>query len=310
MISICMATYNGEKFIRKQLECLYDQTVKPDEVIICDDCSCDKTVHIIHEFIHEYQLTDQWILYENSQNKGYPDNFYYSMSLAKGDIIFLADQDDVWSLDKIQIMKESLQNNPQINVLCCKMGLIDVNESKINTLIKPNFSKETGAVQEVSLHNVLYKNEWSGMVMAYRNAWYHKYMDQLNGSKCPHDLCVCALAATDNSMYQLDSVLAFHRRHDSNAGREEHRLSRLIDKATKMTEINNYITHLNDLEALSIITQEWAIEEIAYKRNRMQTRMDLLEQGKMLPIIKNYTQHKKDVRLFTLLCDIAICIRR
>lgn len=256
MISICLATYNGEKFIRKQMECFYHQTVKPDEVIICDDGSCDNTVNIINEFINEYQLKDKWILYQNSSNKGYPANFYYCMSLAKGDIVFLSDQDDIWSLDKLQKMAACLESNPQINVLSCKMGLIDENESKINTLIKPNFSKETGEVQEISLNYVLYKNEWSGMVLAYRNVWYQSYIDKLSQSKCPHDLCICVLAAVHNSMYQLDLVLAYHRRHESNVGQEEHRLAKLIDKDRKITEISNYISHLNDIEALSIITQD------------------------------------------------------
>ena len=63
----------------------------PDEVIICDDCSKDSTVNMIQKYIDKYQLK-HWNVYENEKNKGYSKNFSDALKLAKGDIIFLADQ--------------------------------------------------------------------------------------------------------------------------------------------------------------------------------------------------------------------------
>lgn len=103
MITVCMTIYNGEKFIKKQLESIFNQTCKPDEVTICDDNSSDKTVHIINRFIADNHLGDRWKLYINDVNKGYPGNAYYCMGLAQGDIVFLSDQDDLWSPEKIEI---------------------------------------------------------------------------------------------------------------------------------------------------------------------------------------------------------------
>ncbi|WRK53127.1 glycosyltransferase [Coprobacillaceae bacterium CR2/5/TPMF4] len=73
-ISVVMTTYNGQKYIKKQLESIELQTVKIDEVIIIDDCSNDDTVEIVNEFIHNKQLTG-WILEENKNNLGYIENF-------------------------------------------------------------------------------------------------------------------------------------------------------------------------------------------------------------------------------------------
>ena len=86
-ISVVMTTYNGQKYIKKQLESIELQTVKIDEVIIIDDCSNDDTVEIVNEFIHNKQLTG-WILEENKNNLGYIENFKKGLSQATGDIIF------------------------------------------------------------------------------------------------------------------------------------------------------------------------------------------------------------------------------
>ena len=67
MISLVMATYNGEKYLYEQLDSIRCQTMPPDEVIICDDCSKDSTVNMIQEYIDKYQLK-HWNVYENEKN--------------------------------------------------------------------------------------------------------------------------------------------------------------------------------------------------------------------------------------------------
>ena len=99
--SVCMGTYNGEKYIYKQLKSIYIQTKKPDEVIICDDGSIDETVNIIRTFIKKYKLEKSWFLYVNERNKGYPKNVYDAMSIWSKENVFVADQDDIWYKDKM-----------------------------------------------------------------------------------------------------------------------------------------------------------------------------------------------------------------
>lgn len=310
MVTVCMTTYNGERFIEKQLESIYRQTRQPDQVIICDDGSVDSTVPIIERFIKDRKLQKKWSLYKNAQNKGYPGNCYYCMGLAQGDFIFLSDQDDIWSHEKVQQMMEIMDNNPHIMVLSCKMGLIDDKDDEIHTLIRPNFSKETGTYDKVPLDKVLYKNEWSGMVLVYRNSWYQKYAKMLSTTDLPHDLAICILAAIEQGMYQLDSVLAWHRRHDSNTAEEEHRITRLMNKYRKLAEIENYILYLDTMLESTMIDQEWAYRVIKNKRNQMQNRLNLLKQGKGWSVIKHYIKHHDEVRFFTMLCDAGICFMK
>ena len=100
MISVCMGIYNGEAYIKAQLQSILNQTLSPDEVILCDDRSTDGTREIVDQFIRENGLSGKWQLHCNPENKGYPANFYAGMALCRGEYVFLADQDDIWDKNK------------------------------------------------------------------------------------------------------------------------------------------------------------------------------------------------------------------
>ncbi|HEY9906733.1 MAG TPA: glycosyltransferase, partial [Thermosynechococcaceae cyanobacterium] len=116
-VSIALCTYNGAPYILEQLESIEQQTWLPDEVIICDDVSQDNTVELIQEYTERSKLPIQ--LFRNPENLGYGKNFCKAMSLTKGDIIFLADQDDVWYPFKIERFIKELEQSPNLLVLQC-----------------------------------------------------------------------------------------------------------------------------------------------------------------------------------------------
>ena len=96
MISVCIATYNGEKYIKEQLLSILPQLGKKDEVIISDDHSTDNTLDIVKG------LNDNRIkIVMNNREKGYTSNFENALSYAIGDYIFLSDQDDIWMSNKV-----------------------------------------------------------------------------------------------------------------------------------------------------------------------------------------------------------------
>lgn len=105
MISVCIATYNGEKYFKQQLESILSQLSQDDEVIISDDGSNDKTIAIIKDFndprIH---------VFVNEGKHGYVGNFENALLKAKGDYIFLSDQDDVWLPNKVSTVLTRLKD--------------------------------------------------------------------------------------------------------------------------------------------------------------------------------------------------------
>lgn len=95
MISVCMATYNGEEYIKEQLESILCQLGEMDEIIISDDGSTDNTLNIIESY------NDSRIkIHINTGKHGFVYNFENALQKAKGEYIFLSDQDDIWLPEK------------------------------------------------------------------------------------------------------------------------------------------------------------------------------------------------------------------
>src|SRR5665647_351760 len=105
MISVCLTTYNGEKYILEQIQSILCQIGYDDEVIISDDGSTDHTLKILNK-----QEDHRIIIHHNSNSKGIISNIENALTHAKGDIIFLADQDDVWLPNKVKICSEVLKS--------------------------------------------------------------------------------------------------------------------------------------------------------------------------------------------------------
>lgn len=98
-VSVAMATYNGEKYIREQIDSIIGQTYPIYELIIQDDCSTDRTVDICKEYAARYPFIH---CYQNENNLGYNRNFQLVTSRATGDFVAFSDQDDIWFKDKIE----------------------------------------------------------------------------------------------------------------------------------------------------------------------------------------------------------------
>jgi len=120
-VSVCIATYNGEKYIKEQLTSILIQLEDTDEIIISDDSSTDQTVEIIKS------LDDKRIsIFEHQIFKSHVYNFENALKHAKGDYIFLADQDDIWLPGKINKTLSLLQNN---DLVLSDAIVVDENEN-------------------------------------------------------------------------------------------------------------------------------------------------------------------------------------
>jgi len=110
MTSIVLCTYNGVKYLKEQLDSILEQTILPDEMIICDDGSVDVTLEIIEEFKKEVKFKVD--IYHNEKTLGSTKNFEKAIKLCNGDIIVLCDQDDIWFPKKIEEIKKTFIEFP------------------------------------------------------------------------------------------------------------------------------------------------------------------------------------------------------
>lgn len=119
MITVCMATYNGERFIRRQIGTILPQLALEDELVISDDSSTDKTIEIIRSF------TDPRIrLFEGNDFHSPLLNFEFTLIQARGDILVLADQDDVWLENKLTVVRERFARRPAGPYLLALDGMV------------------------------------------------------------------------------------------------------------------------------------------------------------------------------------------
>ncbi|MCG2791916.1 MAG: glycosyltransferase, partial [Weeksellaceae bacterium] len=104
MISVCLATYNGEKYLEAQIKSILKQLSVDDELIISDDRSTDNTISVINKF------DDNRIkIFINKNKNGVAHNFENALLKATGDYIFLSDQDDIWADNKVDVLLKELK---------------------------------------------------------------------------------------------------------------------------------------------------------------------------------------------------------
>ena len=125
MISVCMATYNGERFIQKQVQSILSQLNNIDELIVVDDVSVDDTVKLIKKF-NDARVR----IINNSRNMGSISSFNKALSLANGEYIFLADQDDVWYETKVVVSISQLEKE-NLELIIHDARVVDVNKGHI-----------------------------------------------------------------------------------------------------------------------------------------------------------------------------------
>ena len=110
MVSIALCTYNGELYLREQLDSLISQTYPNIEILVSDDASGDNTLAILREYAQKHS---QIRIVENEVNIGYNKNFEKAISLCSGPIIATSDQDDRWEAGKIETMMDQWPTGAQ-----------------------------------------------------------------------------------------------------------------------------------------------------------------------------------------------------
>ena len=307
-VSVAIALYNGEKFIEKQLDTIRLQTVKPDQVVMCDDCSSDNTFSLVEEYIERHSLQDSWKIYKNTQNLGYAKNFYHAMELCDSDLIYLCDQDDIWKNDKIEKMNKVMDENPHISLLMCKGGVIDAEGEDLHGLLIKK-AKETESITKISVENILHIFDWTGMLMCVRKEFFAERKDIISNIKSPHDFVLALSAADKGCFYVYDYVGAYHRRHSNNAANEEHRISKLLNLKRKLKDIDSYSGYLYHIANSDIQIEKKHMDMLKERLEKSQQRRQALEEKSLKKILKVYSADKgKMLRPISLVCDIWLVI--
>lgn len=245
-ISVVMATYNGSKFLEEQMNSIYEQTIKPDEVYFSDDGSTDKTIDVISAFIEKYQLSESWKIHSNQNNKGYAKNFLDASLQAEGDIIFFSDQDDVWISARIEIMANVMEKNRDINLLCSNLEPFYY-ESDTRKWSKKDLAqmRNDGTLDRCSFAKGDYHLKRSGCTMCVRKSFL-KHIVPYWTPGWAHDDFVWKMAALTDSCAIIQYTSMKRRMHSNNATvirerTKSWRLSQLSEISAQVASLKKYV---------------------------------------------------------------------
>lgn len=218
--SIAVCTYNGERFLQEQLDSLLAQTQLPDQIIIRDDVSSDRTVEILRAFMPSARLLGIEVdLQINSRNLGYRRNFDGALRACTGDIIFLCDQDDVWFPGKLTLFCDTFEKRPGLLALHSDATLIDEQGRILPDTLFNSLHHTRDEVQKMhrgsGFEVMLKRNLMTGAAMALRRSVL-SYALPLPESAWVPDAWIGILAAMVGEVDSLETRLIGYRIHPGN----------------------------------------------------------------------------------------------
>lgn len=199
-ISVCMATYQGERHLKEQVESILSQLEADDELVVSDDCSTDGTLRILDD------MADARIrVSSNPTNLGYSKNFESALRRATGDIIFVADQDDVWLPDKVATMSRALEVH---DLVVSDVKIVDEDLTEVHPSHFQTYGTRSGFVPN------LLQTRYIGAAMA----MHRRVLDLAlplprRSALCAYDYWIAVVAELYFDVGLVQRPLMLYRRH-------------------------------------------------------------------------------------------------
>ena len=210
-ICITLATYNGEKYLGEMLESLVQQTKPADIIIAVDDGSKDNTCEILESYKDRLPLE----ITKFEKNQGHRAAFSAALEkaselLADDDLIFLADQDDIWVSNKLEVMSKKIGESSMI------FGDAEIINGE-GDIIEKSWRKKAGIIEHLSQRALLtgYTNV-TGCMVAFKAALLHTVLPIPQGIPV-HDQWITLCATAENGYDPIADKVIYYRIHESNA---------------------------------------------------------------------------------------------
>lgn len=206
VISICLATYNGSPYVEAQLRSILEQLSPEDEVLIADDGSTDNTIAIV-DAMGDPRI--RWIA--QGGRLGVVKNFERSLSAARGEYIFLSDQDDLWLPGKVDAVLEAFSLHPEATLVASDARVVD----ESGAVVAGSFFEQRGHFSTGVLHNLI-KNKYLGCTLAFRSSMLEHFLP-IPRDVPMHDMWFGTINDIYGKTHYIDQPLIAYRRHGNNA---------------------------------------------------------------------------------------------
>lgn len=280
IISLAMCTYNGARYLPQQLESILTQTRPPDEVVICDDRSADTTVDILNEFASRASFPVR--IYTNDENTGSTKNFEQAISHCDGEIIALADQDDVWHPQKFERMVEAFSTSRPTGAVFTDGEIVDAALRPRGVFLWgtiPFTRQEQQRVRKGDAFQVLLRhNVVTGATMAFR-AEYKRLILPIP-EIWVHDGWIALLISAVADIGIIEQPLVSYRQHSESqigAGKKKKRKAPRPFSEIYKDRINRFIAARERLLAMSgeLHVPQSALLDLEAKIKHLQVRAAL-----------------------------------
>ncbi|PWW03393.1 glycosyltransferase involved in cell wall biosynthesis [Hoeflea marina] len=205
LVSVALATFNGERHLAKQLDSLAAQTRLPDELVVGDDASSDSTLAVLHDFARRAPFPVE--ITSNPVTLGYSRNFIATAGRCRGELLFFCDQDDIWLPGKIARMAEIAAASPE-GVITHDMSVFSSDESGPSFPSFFDHLRGTGFSRAVCLN---------GCAMAVKADFIRRWGWPEDDSGVSHDVWIALFASAFRQRRYCDEILLSHRLHGANA---------------------------------------------------------------------------------------------
>lgn len=202
LISVCIATFNGAKYIEQQLDSIIKSLAFSKynwEVLVSDDGSTDSTLEIVNKFVGRN------VRVVNGPKKGPAKNFEYLLNLSVGTFVFFSDQDDIWSIDRVKLTIPLLYDN---DLVVCNGAIVDEYGKTMNIMVYDIFTPSKSIIRNI------FSNSFVGAALAFRRDATRKFNIFPNGIM--HDVYIGICFLICGKVIFTDLILFKYRRHATN----------------------------------------------------------------------------------------------
>ncbi len=223
VVSVALAVYNGEKYLRQQVDSILNQTVDDIELVMSDDCSTDGS----WELMEKQAKADSRIrIYKNKKNLGFKDNFGKAIKECHGKYIALSDCDDIWEPNHLETLLEKIGNKA---LACGNSTLVDADGIPTGTTLRQQEALDWIPDDDMKklLSIILFRNPYQGATMLMRRSFIEKALP-IPSKMRYHDTWFASLACFCGGIsYTRQSLMKYRRTNDSITGLRNKRKSKL-----------------------------------------------------------------------------------